>query len=61
MPPLTLCVCSTGSLQGVNKVVIPVVVDTSIKNTFFCDVTPSSLLEADCREFIYMPVHASQI
>jgi len=61
MPLLTLCVCSTGSLQGVKKVAVSLVVDTSIKNTFFCDVIPSSLFEADYREFTYLPMQASQI
>ena len=54
---LTLCVCITGSLQGVKNVVISLVVDTA----FFCDVTPNSPLEADCREFTYFPIRASYI
>ena len=61
MPLLTLCVCSAGSVQGVKKVVISLVVDTSIRNTFFFYVAPTSLLEAYCREFTYLPMQASQI
>jgi hypothetical protein len=61
MPLLTLCVCSAGSLKSMKKVVISVVVDTSIKNAFICDVTPSSLLQADCREFTHLSLKESHL